>query len=281
MGKYFSAFPITVYANTACIDITTSTHLTKQALRSSSLYYTMDMSEGTRPDNASNKAYNNPYYDWLLYYSNDVTDPYYDWMLTQGVFDSFITDKYGSIAQAMEKTIHFKVNWMDDDRRLSAAEYDNLSAAAQKYWRPQTIEGFSYVRKEMEHKVNTNVIAKLQVNDPTIFTNGSYATMTVGGALVLGCEVAFVGDTYITVRNVEGSFQSGTLVNTSTEQSTTMTSGAITSYIIPADELAYWQKVNAYDYELELNNDKKSIRVLNDRYIQMIESEHRRKLNNG
>lgn len=281
MGKYFSAFPITTYSNTACIDITTATHLTKDAMKSASLYYTADINDGMRPDHVSHQSYKNSYYDWLLYYSNDITDPYYDWMMTQGVFDSYIKEKYGSIAQALEKVVHYKVNWSGDDRRITSSEYNSLGIAARKYWRPATMDARTYVRKELEHKVNTNVIAKFTVNDPTIFTTGAYASMAVGGNVVLSCEVAFVGTDYIMVRNVEGSIQSGTLVNVVTDESTTMTSGVITNYVIPADELAYWQGVNAYDYELESNLDKKSIRVLNKKYLQMIESEHRRKLADG
>lgn len=281
MGKYFSAFPVTTYSNTACIDITTATHLTKQAMLSSSLYYTTDLTEGMRPDHASHKLYNNSYYDWLLYYSNDITDPYYDWMMTQGVFDAYIKEKYGSIAQALEKIVHYEVNWSGDERRITSSEYNTFGISARKYWRPATADAHIYVRKELEHKVNTNVIAKFMVQDPTVFTTGVYASMAVGGNVVLSCEVAFVGTDYIVVRNVEGSIQSGTLVNSVTEVSTTMTGGSITTYVIPADELAYWQKVNAYDYELEANLDKKSIRVLNKKYLQTIESEHRRKLADG
>lgn len=280
MGKYFSAFPITTYSNTACIDITTATHLTKQAMKSSSLYYTTDILDGMRPDHVSHKTYKNSYYDWLLYYSNDITDPYYDWMMNQEVFDAYIKEKYGSIAQAVEKVVHYRVNWMDDDRRLSASAYNSLGVAARKYWRPDTMAANAYVRKEIEHKVNTNVIANFNVADPTVFTNGVHATMSVDGNVVLSCEVAFVGADYITVRNVEGDIQSGTLVNAVTDGSTTMTGGSITNYVIPADEIAYWQKVTAYDYEMDINLDKKSIRILNNNYLQLIESEHRRKMAN-
>lgn len=282
MGKYFSNFPVSIYANTVCIDITTSTHLTKQAMRSASLYYNAQVPDQTRPDVIGDKYYKSSFYDWLVYYSNDITDPYYDWPLSNATFDAYIIDKYGSIAKSVETVLHYKVNWKTDDSRLTPAQYQSLNSAQRKYWQPSTDDTIAYVRKGMDHKVNTNAIVDVDVDDTAIFTTGDYVNQITDGVVTASGEVSFVGDNYILVRHLEGAFDAGNIFNVFKDTSTTVPStytGGTIQYVIPQDELVYWEKVCAYDYEMELNEDKRQIRLLNKKYVRMIEEEHYDKIN--
>ena len=282
MGKYFSAFPVTVYANTACLDITHTTHLTKQAINTSSLYYQLPVDEGAYPDMVADHIYDNPFYDWVVYYSNQVVDPYYDWPLTTTLLDSYIKDKYGSVAKAIEHTLHYRVNWYADRTRISKQQYQSMGASHRKYWRQETPDEIAYVRKEMDHKVSTNMIVKLSVDDTTVFTTGAYIHQIENGIVVASGEVMFVGSGYINAQHIEGEFTTDhPIINVDSDTQTSMTLGTtqeVISYVIPLDESVYWEKVNAYDYEIETNENKKMINLLNKKYLRMVEEEHQAKM---
>lgn len=285
MGKYFRPFPVIQYANTVCVDIIRSTRLSTQAQRESALYYEYEAPYGQRADAVSHDYYKNSYYDWLIYMSNGVVDPYYDWFMTNSVFDDYIVDKYGSVANAIETVLHYHVNWEGDDRRLAANEYAALGYEVKKYWRPETDDAKTYVRKDLDWKAATNMVVKVNVNDTTIFTRGDYIDQVYGGAVVASGQVAHVGDGNIQVQHVEGTFSaSGDINVVSTGASTTPFTDAagitttVVNYAIPLSEIAYWEKVTAYDYEEEVNNSKSTLKLIDSRYVNSIQQQHEAKI---
>ena len=284
MGKYFKPFPTISYANTVCVDIIRSTKLSTQAQRESALYYEYEVPYGQRPDTISYDYYKNSYYDWLIYMSNGIVDPYYDWYLTNDTFESYIIDKYNSVANAIETVMYYQVNWFGDDRRLSASEYDALGYQIKKYWKPETDDAITYVRKDLDWKSATNMVIELNVTDPTIFTTGDYIHQVTGGVVVASGQVAYVGTTTIHIQHVEGTFdQTGDVAVVATGVSTTTftTLGSVytvIAYSIPLSEFAYWEKVSAYDYEEKLNNEKSTMKIIDNRYVAAIQQQHEAKI---
>lgn len=277
MGKYFKSFPTTVYANTVCTDILRSSALSPTVAKESSLYYKFDMQEGQRADTISFDYYQNSFYDWIVYKANNIVDPYEDWFMSSEVFKSFIASKYGSVAAAEEKVIHYKVNWQSDDRNISSAAYNALSYLVKQYWRPAGDNSSFYVRKELEWKVATNMIVKVFVDTPSVFASGDYINQIEMNTVAASGEVTFVGSDHILVRHVEGQFAINNVINKPLgEGSATATSTppVVVQYGIPLTEMAYWEKVTAYDYEDLLNLDKKSIRLISKDYTQNIQREH-------
>ena len=282
MGKYFKAFPLTSYANTVCTDILRTSKITPTTIKESSIYYQFDIQDGQRPDTISFDYYKNPYYDWVVYKVNDIVDPYDDWFMSHEVFKSFISSKYGSIAQAQEKVLYYKVNWSGDDTKLTTAAYDGLSHQVRQYWRPAGDMSPYYIRKELDWKVSTNMIVKVFVSDPTIFVSGDYINQLDMGSVSASGEVCFVGSDHILVQHVEGTFAPNSTINIPLGEGSTTASSTlplVVQYGIPLTEMAYWQKVNAYDYEDEVNNEKKSVRLISKDYLQAIQREHEVKIN--
>lgn len=284
MGKYFSTFPYTTYANTNCKDIIRSNGITPASLKSSAVYYDFDIQSGQRPDTVSYDYYKNSYYDWMVYKANSVVDPYTDWYLAQETLDELIKSKYGTIAAAIEKILYYEVNWVGDDRRLSASTYNAMGVSEKRYWRPATDDAFHYVRKELDWKVATNLIVKVFVADAAIFTRGDHVIQSQSGTVIASGEVSFVGPDHILVQTVEGGFAtSSTISIPSSDLSTTTTTQApvVVTYSIPLTEFVYWRAVNAYDYEVQLNEEKRRIKLIGKDYIQTVQREHEVKILNG
>ena len=286
MGKYFSAIPVTYYANTLCKDIMRSTQFSPSSLDSIKLYYSFDVPEGVRPDTISSNYYDDPYYDWIVYYSNQIIDPYYEWPFADEVLDDLIITKYGSLAQAEEKVVHYKVNWESDARSITPATYNQFSEAIRQYWKPASDNISTYVRKDLDWKVATNQTVKVFVTDPTVFVRGDYVNQITNSIVSASGEVSFVSQSYIIVEKIEGIFTAGSTIQSPTTGASTTVSDIDTphevlSYSIPLDEQVYWEKVTAYDYETQLNHEKRTLTIIDKSYVGKIQRDFEDKIVNG
>lgn len=106
MSEYFNKFPIIKYKNQQSIDILTRVTLREDLQREQSIFLPLTIQDSERADMVAYDYYGDAFYDWLIYYANDVIDPYYDYPLNQSDFEAFIVEKYGSLANALA-TISF------------------------------------------------------------------------------------------------------------------------------------------------------------------------------
>ena len=67
-----------------------------------------EIQDGTRPDQVAYLYYGDSELLWLIFLANNITDPYYDWPLNQNQFASFLISKYGSVAAAQAKILHYQ-----------------------------------------------------------------------------------------------------------------------------------------------------------------------------
>mgnify|MGYP001600190963 CR=1 FL=1 len=89
MDKYFEKFPVISYANTAARDITRRTAILSSIYSNPTLYYPYQIEQFERPDNISDRYYNDQYMDWILYMTNKIVDLYYDWYMDDNTFNNF------------------------------------------------------------------------------------------------------------------------------------------------------------------------------------------------
>jgi len=69
--------------------------------------------DGERPDYVSYKFYGTPMYDWVILLSNDIYNIYDDWPKNTTTLNSYIEEKYGTIASALG-TIKYYYNSNND-----------------------------------------------------------------------------------------------------------------------------------------------------------------------
>lgn len=272
MAKYFDKFPTVSYDNTlaknilARVSFDTSFKKDQQTI----LEYTLP-AEGVRADTLSNAVYNSPYYDWLVYMTNGITDPYYGLYLSEKDMNNFIIKKYGSEDNARNIIVHYRNNWYDDESILTISQYDALDYSVQRYYSPNINNAnqvISYKRKQEDWIQSTNKIIELKLNNVdgfeigyTIIQNDVY-----GGAYGTVCNIDKVNN-ILSVQHVYGDFTVNPLYMKQIFDIT------VIAQIIPDSEASFWSPVTAYDYEHEQNELRKYVNLIKPNYLTDIEKQ--------
>ena len=286
--KFFDKFPIINYgnstANTAVVDITKRVAMLDIVYNDPYVFYPYELSDYERPDQFSDRYYDDSYKSWLLYLSNKIVDPYYEWYLQQNEFDNFIISKYGSVESATQKIKYYANDWANAET-ISVSRFNALSATLQDYWEP--VYGvnsniMAYTRKQKDWVMNTNSIVSYDfgvlgggfyreldfivgeivdvVFDNTHSGKGQVLSASQGllyiqhtsGTVLANTSVPIVIDSYIYGKEskITTNFSSSTLLKTN----------------ISPEEYEYWKPVTYYEYETQKNEYNKTIRTLDNRY---------------
>jgi hypothetical protein len=280
--KYFDKLPVISYNGYSVRNIMALATLSERTKSDKTSFYPYQMNDYDRADVLSHKYYDNSDYAWLIWMANGVVDPYYDMMINDSDFNKYIESKYGSMEAAIEKILYFRSNWRDDPTEINIAQFDLLPANSKKYFSPVldvNLRVHSYKRKAKDLIASTNVIITIQLNSDAEFTIGEIIKSDTGEG-----TVAFSQGSVVTCQHVFGAFEPnqtivgqksgsvGTIkIPQANEQSVT-----IVSRNIPLEEYVYWQPINAYQYEYELNEDKRDIKLIDNRYKQTINNELKR-----
>jgi len=106
---YFYNFPKINYFNKEARNIILKAAIIKQVVSSVDAFFPHIIKEFERPDIIAYGYYNDENLDWLVYFSNEITDPYYDWPLFGDDFDKYIMKKYNmSIYETMSTIDHYE-----------------------------------------------------------------------------------------------------------------------------------------------------------------------------
>lgn len=282
---YFKKFPTMSYANTICTDITKRVTVVAPIRYSPTLYENYTIKSESRADMIASNYYDDPYYEWLLYLTNGIIDPYYDWNLSSSDLYSHIVQKYGSLETATKKVKYYQNNWANDDTEITPSFYNNsLTYDHKKYYTPnygQSYQIISYRRKQDDTTKNTNKLIDMSI---TINTGNGYIVgetvdiLNVNTAVGAG-EIEFANTTNVKIKNISGNTSAtnsirGDISNTKA----TITTSSVLFENITNDEAVYWSPVYYYDYEVELNEKNKNIKLLNQNYALQVAEQLRKVL---
>lgn len=274
MAKYFDKFPTIVYNGSPVKNILARARLSEET-KNNPVNFVPHRLESSilRPDMIAEKYYNNSYYDWLYYFSNEIVDPYYDSVLSDEILNKKIINKYESMSYARDYILFYRNNWSNNEK-ITEKEYYNLTVAQRKYYTSE-IDYFGnvtgYSRKKIDWVVSTNKLVTIKVNtvefaevDDIYLQYEDGNTTPVAKAQL----AAFDSDTLtMTFKNVDGAFVSSTNNVVVSKYRNTLyeyTASSIVQTVlnIPTGEVSYWTPVSAYDYEIEENQKKRDIILL-------------------
>lgn len=281
MYNFFTNFPVITYNGALTVNILAKIKFREIALKNNAVFYPYTITEGERPDVIAANYYDDPRYSWVVYLCNDIVDPLYDWPLTEKEFKEFIIKKYGSIEAAYREIAYWEDNWYDDETTLTLGAYEALPSNRKKYFKP--ILGInnavvSYERNRLDLSVETNKTIEITVSNSSNFIVGEYISQTTSGQLSGSGFIKAISDNKLVAQNILGQFSntSGSVSNVTglDSRATSAVSNVITTNVsIPVDEQVYWTYVNKYDYENQLNESKKFIRLIDKSFIDQIEKE--------
>jgi len=270
-SSYFKNFPTVAYGGSLVTNIIARVKIDSALRDKIAVFFPYTVQDGERPDTIANNYYEDPNFAWLIYYANETLDPYFEWPLSSNEFFSFIQQKYGSVAKAQDTIVFFRNNWQADETIINPGAYNSLPGALKKYWAPiidykNMIS--SYERAKLDTVVETNYVVEIQHNKTTPFTFGEIVKQGSASGIVSG-----VSSGVIIVEKIQGSFTTGAVTNYTGSETATASSVTTLNQPIPSNELVYYSPVTAYEYEDELNEQRKEIYILDKSYLNQIELE--------
>jgi hypothetical protein len=183
-----------------------------------------------------------------------------------------------------------------DESRITPTAYSAFGVGQQKYWAPEINQNNSiiaYVRKKEDWIVTTNKVQQLSIdnasfnlltednyeltaeNEYNLIVDSTPETVTdasfIAGELVSQNGVTFAtvvtaSETTLVIHHVSGTAVTGEITGLTSGASGAVTSLVTVSTNIPSNELVYWESVSIYDYEIEQNNKKKNIKLIDNRF---------------
>jgi hypothetical protein len=279
--NYFTKLGSVNYNNSIVTNILTSIRFKEAVKQSVTNYYPYTIKEGDRPDTIAQFYYEDERYFWVVLLSNNIIDPYYEWPLGVNDFRKFIIKKYNSIELAQSKTAFYRNAWYNDDSILSPSAYSALSTVRKKYW--NSITGFngnivSYERKKEDTILETNKIIEVAVNSSNNFIIGENVTQKTSGTITASGSIRLASNNILSLVHINGAFANtggniGSIVGSESLASRTISNVDTIYTSIPSDEFVYWEPVSFYDYESELNESRKNIKLIDRQFLQVIEDQ--------
>lgn len=276
----FSKFPTIGYNNQTITDISIRLGFDKTVQKNAVAFYPYTIIEGERADIIAHRYYGDASYSWLIYFANNITRPQEEWPKTTNQFDEFIKAEYGSIESAQKKIMFFRNEWVSDDSMLNNSGYNALPSTNKKYWEPNygaSGQVISYTRKQEDWTVENIEIDQLVFKDGLMIEVAEDVLLEqyTGGDVTARGEVRSVDGNNVTIRLIEGEFIVDKTVYCGDVSVGQLSVNTLLSSSLNAEERGYWAPVNAYDYEMEINEARKIIYLIDSSYVSMIEREIR------
>ena len=304
--SYFQNFPTIQYGNTVCLDITRRCTVLDNLSPYS--YYPFTITENKRIDQVADGYYNDANHYWLVLMSNFYIDPYYDWPIDDTNFINLIYAKYGSLSEPQLRVKYYQNAWVDTSP-ITPAAFGALGVGLQKYFTPTFSPAagpvgpiLNYTRTQVDWTVSTNMIINYTVSNVVLSNTALFNTLIDGslqsnvivnnfitdervqiwyqGQWVGNSQVSFANSTQVSVQHVFGNTTVGdTIIGVSSGTQANISNINISVVNIPPDEQALWSPVFYYDYETNLNEQKKFIRLLDAKYVSQVDLELKKDLN--
>jgi hypothetical protein len=283
---YFTNLPIMNYDGYVSVDLLARVVARSVAPTVEEYYFTYVVKDGERADMIASDFYGNPNFVWSIYLINNIIDPAHEWVKTEEDLYSFVIKKYGTYAKAANKIVYYRNNYDTDNTILSIADYNNLAVnpgATYPYNLKRFYDPFvdeynnivGYKRANLDEVRSTNKIVELTL-DSTDYQIGERITQITAGITTASAFISAKDTDKLIIQHVTGTFVTASPVyGEDSEAAETPSSVAIIAKVIPDEEVTFFTDVTALDYETELNESRKIIRLIRPENIDGIESELR------
>lgn len=101
MASFFKKYPKIIYNGKVVTDIIARTAIREKYSNKLIVYYPYDLQEGDTPEIIAHKYYGDVEKHWLVLLANSIMDPFFDFTLSYSEFDNYITNKYKDYANSL------------------------------------------------------------------------------------------------------------------------------------------------------------------------------------
>jgi hypothetical protein len=282
--QFFDRFPVIQYSNNNVRNIFARVVLDEKTKETPENFVQVILPDhmSQRADLIADSYYDSPYFDWLYFIGNDIIDPY-DVYLDSNSFYNMIVTKYNDLTTAQQKIVFYINNWNNyPDDTLTIEQYEAASKNVKKYYTARIDYAnriLGYERHKKDWKKTTNKLRILTVDSVEDLAVGILIYQFVSGIQVASAEIVDVNstDSKITVKNITGEFVTtgGNVINrygSSDAYTATVIELPHTEDNITAEESRFWSPLTYFDYERELNEIKRNVKILRTQGISSVYS---------
>lgn len=240
---YFSNLPTIYYdfningVNVSRVlrDISVNVRVHKEVLESVTAFDLYDIEDGETPDIVSERVYGTPLYHWLIMLLNERFDYIHDWPLSTDQLTKHIEEKYG-VGQGAA-THHYR------------NQFGHIITLGDKYFDPHVSS------KRILSKIETgnNIVRSSVVN--------GFATINDGASLL---HVAGIGiPQFYQVEIIQFIDDSSFVMNMNANE----TIEVLLEFFYLIDPMANAVAVSNFEHEMEINEQKRRIRLIHPTVI--------------
>lgn len=263
--EYFRYLPIIEYSDNQATNILVRGAVRDYIKNNIYTYYPYDVTDSDRPDIVADWYYGNSRYAWLIFYANDIVDPYYGWPFTYREFKDYIEGKYGDNSEII---LSQEISFDADTKSLNSTDASTKDIL--RTIKPgQDIEITDYVGP------NSGIFTVINQSD----NDDNLSLSLIPGIKVLGELEIELPTTIVTqpVGNIkiDSANPHTTLHHFENENSSSIdyrTYISIPEFDEAGDPVPK-RVVSKYRYEYELNESKRSIKIIDNLYRERIVNE--------
>jgi hypothetical protein len=115
LTQYFDSFPKIDYSISEDKNVTENVTnifkryaILREILSNASSYVLYEVEDSDTPEILAEKVYKDSGAGWMILYANKIMDPQFDWPLSDINFKKYIIEKYGSVANAQTSYHHYE-----------------------------------------------------------------------------------------------------------------------------------------------------------------------------
>lgn len=225
----------------------------REVLNNISSYYDYKLEDGETPELIAGNVYNDTNAGWMIIYANKVFDPQFDWMLPLPELNKYIANKYGSIEYAQTRLRHVeKVVQRHNSTTDTTTESVHIISLSRLTDKLPNVP-FDYWAWNIPPELHPD----MQVNTFSADDDDNKADWT---------QLDITSD--MTVIKTGGGI--------STRQT-------VEKFVVDGDvitQTTFGRPVSYYDYEHEMNEKKRTIKVIRPQYYTNIMQEFQNLTNN-
>jgi hypothetical protein len=204
--------------------------------------------------------------------------------MDQTTFNDFVSKKYGSYVNSISKVKYYRNNWYLDRTVITTDQYSSLDSEQKQYYDKITMDNEiivnsnEYVRKPIDWIIQTNGIAVYSVANGSSFISDEIVDVYLNNVKSGGGQIASSSNTNVTLKHLFNTISANI---TSTCYLSGRESGANTTFTttpnvisnISDSVVSYWAPVTYYEYENEINEKNRNIRILDRNYSQAVSNQ--------
>ena len=253
---YFHNFPVTFYSfngvdYSIVIDVIKRMKIRDLFLNDSYVYYNYSVKDSDTPEIIAEKYYGSQYYFWMIFLANQINDYNYDWVMDEDKFRRYLKAKYGSYTLTLNTSTIFDSTQLNTpDPVFASLGYVKTTDFVNTYNPTASLYVFGF-----DNLVTTNSVRKVKVIPAggVILEEGTYFSYG-GGHQVSKIEENDNYDWYTFLSSYNHHYVDlDGNITTNDNQSAT--------------------GVSFLDYETDENDKKRTIKIIDKRYLAQIEQE--------